>query len=179
MSNPRNIYIQDYNYSLPEEKIAKYPLANRDDSKLLVYYKGKITEDVYKNIANQLPENSLLIFNNTKVVEARLLFQKATGGVIEIFCLEPHEQYADITTAMLQKEKVFWQCLVGGASKWKSGQVLEKRIQHEEKEIILTANYIEKRTGSFIIELSWTPSNLSFAEVLHFNWRRKIFRKIL
>ncbi len=168
MSNPRNIYIQDYNYSLPEEKIAKYPLANRDDSKLLVYYKGKITEDVYKNIANQLPENSLLIFNNTKVVEARLLFQKATGGVIEIFCLEPHEQYADITTAMLQKEKVFWQCLVGGASKWKSGQVLEKRIQHEEKEIILTANYIEKRTGSFIIELSWTPSNLSFAEVLHF-----------
>ena len=168
MSNPRNISIQDYNYSLPEEKIAKYPLANRDDSKLLVYYKGKITEDVYKNIANQLPENSLLIFNNTKVVEARLLFQKATGGVIEIFCLEPHEQYADITTAMLQKEKVFWQCLVGGASKWKSGQVLEKRIQHEEKEIILTANYIEKRTGSFIIELSWTPSNLSFAEVLHF-----------
>jgi len=168
MSNPRNIYIQDYNYSLPEEKIAKYPLANRDDSKLLVYYKGKITEDIYKNIANQLPENSLLIFNNTKVVEARLLFQKATGGVIEIFCLEPHEQYADITTAMLQKEKVFWQCLVGGASKWKSGQVLEKRIQHEEKEIILTANYIEKRTGSFIIELSWTPSNLSFAEVLHF-----------
>ena len=168
MSNPRNISIQDYNYSLPEEKIAKYPLANRDDSKLLVYNKGKITEDIYKNIANQLPEDSLLIFNNTKVVEARLLFQKATGGVIEIFCLEPHEQYADITTAMLQKEKVFWQCLVGGASKWKSGQVLEKRIKHEGKEIILSASYIEKRTSSFIIELSWTPTELSFAEILHF-----------
>lgn len=168
MTNPRNISIQDYTYSLPEEKIAKYPLAKRDDSKLLVYNNGEITEDIYKNIANQLPDNSLLIFNNTKVVEARLLFQKPTGGVIEIFCLEPHEQYADITTAMLQKEKVLWQCLVGGASKWKSGQVLEKRIQHEGKEIILSTNYVEKRIGSFIIELSWTPSSLSFAEVLHF-----------
>ena len=168
MTNPRNISIQDYTYSLPEEKIAKYPLAKRDDSKLLVFNKGKITEDIYKNIANQLPEDSLLIFNNTKVVEARLLFQKSTGGVIEIFCLEPHEQYADITTAMLQKEKVLWNCLVGGASKWKSGQVLEKRTQLDGKEIILSANYIEKRTGSFIIELSWTPTHLSFAEVLHF-----------
>lgn len=168
MTNPRNISIQDYTYSLPEEKIAKYPLEKRDYSKLLVYNNGEITEDIYKNIANQLPEDSLLIFNNTKVVEARLLFQKPTGGVIEIFCLEPHEQYADITRAMLQKEKVLWQCLVGGASKWKSGQVLEKRIQHEGNEIILSASYIEKRTGSFIIELSWTPVNLSFAEVLHF-----------
>ncbi len=168
MTNPRNISIQDYRYSLPEEKIAKYPLAKRDDSKLLVYNNGEITEDIYKNIADQLPENSLLIFNNTKVVEARLLFQKSTGGVIEIFCLEPHEQYADITTAMLQKEKVLWNCLVGGASKWKSGQILEKRIQHEGTAIILSANYIEKRTGSFIIELSWIPSSLSFAEVLHF-----------
>lgn len=168
MTNPRNISIQDYTYSLPEEKIAKYPLGKRDDSKLLVYNKGEITEDIYKNIANQLPEDALLIFNNTKVVEARLLFQKSTGGVIEIFCLEPHEQYIDITTAMLQTEKVLWNCLVGGASKWKSGQVLEKRIQHEGSEIILSANYIEKRTGTFIIELSWTPTSLSFAEVLHF-----------
>ncbi len=168
MTNPRNISIQDFTYSLPEEKIAKYPLEKRDDSKLLVYNNGAISEDIYKNIANQLPEDSLLLFNNTKVVEARLLFQKPTGGVIEIFCLEPHEKYADITTAMLQKERVLWQCLVGGASKWKSGQVLEKRIQHEGMEIILAASYIEKRTGSYIIELSWTPSSLSFAEVLHF-----------
>lgn len=108
-------------------KDCKVSIGKRDDSKLLVYNNGEITEDIYKNIANQLPDNSLLIFNNTKVVEARLLFQKPTGGVIEIFCLEPHEQYADITTAMLQKEKVLWQCLVGSASKWKSGQVLEKK----------------------------------------------------
>lgn len=171
MTDPRNISIRDYAYSLPEERIAKYPLAERDASKLLIYKEGAITEDVYKNIAHYIPENALLVFNNTKVVEARLLFQKPAGGVIEIFCLEPHEQYADITTAMLQKRKVLWQCLVGGVSKWKRGQLLEKKISpdsyRDEKEIILKASYIEKRTDSFIIELSWSPAELSFAEVLH------------
>ena len=88
--------------------------------------------------------NSLLVFNDTKVVEARLLFQKPTGGVIEIFCLEPHEQYPDITTAMLQHEKVLWHCLIGGASKWKHGQILEKKINYNSKELILNASYIEK-----------------------------------
>ncbi|HMK25470.1 MAG TPA: S-adenosylmethionine:tRNA ribosyltransferase-isomerase [Chitinophagaceae bacterium] len=167
MKDPRNISIQDYTYSLPEERIAKYPLAERDASKLLIYKEGKITEDIYSRISRHIPEDSLLIFNNTKVVEARLLFQKPTGGIIEIFCLEPHEQYADITTAMLQKGKVLWQCLVGGVSKWKKGQLLEKKIRKHEKEIILKAGYIEKRTDSFIIELSWSPADLSFAEILH------------
>ncbi len=177
MTNPKNTSIHDFTYSLPEERIAKYPLAERDASKLLIYKESKIAEDVYKNITHHIPENSLLIFNNTKVVEARLLFQKPTGGVIEIFCLEPHEQYADITTAMLQKENVLWQCLVGGVSKWKTGQALEKKINIEKiasprlwrgsQEIILTANYIEKRNDSFIIELSWSPAELSFAEILH------------
>jgi S-adenosylmethionine:tRNA ribosyltransferase-isomerase len=180
MTDPRNISINDYTYSLPEERIAKYPLAERDASKLLIYKEGEITEDFYKNISQHIPENSLLVFNNTKVVAARLLFQKLTGGVIEIFCLEPHEQYADITTAMLQKRKVLWLCLVGGVSKWKNGQVLEKKIKvkeiaslrlgrgSQEKEIILHAAYIEKRAETFVIELSWTPSELSFAEVLQF-----------
>src|SRR5258705_783597 len=167
MKDPRTISIQDYTYSLPEERIAKYPLAERDASKLLIYRAGAITEDIYENIAHHIPQNSLLIFNNTKVVEARLLFQKPTGGVIEVFCLEPHEQYADITTAMLQKGKVLWQCLVGGVSKWKKGQLLEKKIRHREKEIILKAGYIETRADSFIIELSWSSADLSFAEILH------------
>lgn len=87
--------------------------------------------------------------------------------MIEIFCLEPHEQNADITTAMLQKERVYWQCLVGGASKWKKGQVLEKKIWKHDKEIILHASFAEKKSGSFIIELSWSPAVLSFAEILH------------
>ena len=142
--HPKNFSIADYTYSLPEERIANYPLAERDASKLLIYKDGNISEDIYKNIADHIPANSLLLFNDTKVIEARLLFQKPTGGVIEIFCLEPHEQYADITTAMLQQGKVYWQCLVGGASKWKHGQVLKKIIPAFEKEIILQA-FIPKK----------------------------------
>ena len=101
MTDPRTLSIKDFTYTLPEERIAKYPLAERDASKFLIYKKGNISEDVYKNIADHIPSNSLLVFNDTKVVEARLLFQKSTGGVIEIFCLEPHQQYPDITTAIL------------------------------------------------------------------------------
>lgn len=165
--HPKDISITDFTYSLPEDRIASYPLQKRDSSKLLVYKKGDIRDDTYQNIASHIPANSLLIFNNTKVVEARLLFQKPTGGVIEIFCLEPHEQYADITTAMLQRGKVYWQCLVGGASKWKHGQVLQKIVYAFNKEIILEAVYLEKRTDSFVIELSWNDPEMSFAELLH------------
>jgi S-adenosylmethionine:tRNA ribosyltransferase-isomerase len=167
MTDPRIISIQDYTYHLPEEKIAKYPLEERDSSKLLIYKDGLITNDIYRNLSSHIPEKSLLIFNNTKVVEARLLFQKPTGGIIEIFCLEPHQQYADITTAMIEKGKVLWHCLVGGASKWKPGQILEKKIDLAGNEIILLAKYVEKKTDSFIIELSWSPVELSFAEILH------------
>ncbi|MGZ8510055.1 MAG: S-adenosylmethionine:tRNA ribosyltransferase-isomerase, partial [Chitinophagaceae bacterium] len=165
--HPKNLSITDFTYSLPEDKIANYPLTQRDASKLLIYKEGKFSEDIYKNITSYIPEKSLLIFNNTKVVEARLLFQKPSGGIIEIFCLEPHEKYADITTAMLQHKKVLWQCLVGGASKWKHGQVLKKIVYAYNKEIILQAVYTEKRTDSFVIELSWTDPEMSFAELLH------------
>ncbi len=167
MTDPKNISIRDYTYSLPEERIARYPLAERDTSKLLVYKEGVITDETYRNIAAHIPEKSLLVFNNTKVVEARLLFQKPTGGVIEIFCLEPHEKYADISRAMLEKEKVLWHCLVGGASKWKPGQVLEKEIPVSGTSVLLRAAYTEKRPGTFIIELSWTPASYPFAEILH------------
>ena len=167
MTDPRTLRIKDFTYTLPEERIAKYPLAERDASKLLIYKDGNILEDTYKNIADHIPSNSLLVLNDTKVVEARLLFQKPTGGVIEIFCLEPHQQYPDITTAMLQHEKVLWHCLIGGASKWKHGQTLEKKIIHNSKELVLQAQYIEKLTDSFIVELFWNDRSLSFAEVLH------------
>lgn len=163
MQHPKNISIQDYTYALPEDRIAKYPLAERDASKLLIYKDGRVQEDLYRNLAEHIPANSFLVFNDTKVVEARLLFQKPTGGIIEVFCLEPHEQYKDITGAMLQKGKVYWHCLVGGASKWKPGQILEKEIAG----IRLQARYTEKRPGSFIIELSWSDTELCFAELLH------------
>ena len=167
MTDPKTLSIKDFTYSLPEDRIAKYPLAERDASKLLIYNEEKIEEDLYRNIAVHIPSDALLVFNDTKVVEARLLFQKPTGGVVEIFCLEPHEQYKDITTAMLQHEKVLWYCLIGGASKWKHGQVLEKKITFNSNELILNTRYIEKEIDSFLVELSWNDLSLSFAEVLH------------
>lgn len=165
--HPKNISITDYTYFLPEDRIARYPLKDRDSSKLLIYKDGLISESIYRNLAGHLPAGSLLVLNNTKVIEARLLFQKPTGGIIEIFCLEPPAVYPDITTAMLQKEKVTWLCLIGGASKWKHGQVLEKKIKHGEIVINLKASYIKKNQDSFLIELSWEPANLCFAEILH------------
>ncbi len=167
MTDPRTLSIKDFSYSLPEERIAKYPLGERHASKLLIYEEGNICEDTYRNIADHIPANSLLVFNDTKVVEARLLFQKPTGGVIEIFCLEPHHQYPDITSAMLQHEKVLWHCLIGGASKWKHGQTLEKKTAYNSNDLILNARYIEKSIDSFVVELSWNDPSLSFAEVLH------------
>lgn len=162
-----DLLVKDYTYNLPDDRIAKFPLPERDGSKLLIYHKGVIREDIYKNIDRWLPSNSLLILNDTKVIEARLLFQKQTGAVIEIFCLEPYEKYPDITTAMLQQKTVLWQCLIGGASKWKHGQVLEKKIKIGETLITLNAKYVEKKIDCFVIEFSWNENHLTFAEVLH------------
>ncbi len=163
--HPKGLSISDFTYHLPEEKIARYPLLERDASKLLIYKNGQITEDTYSHLDSHLPENSLLVFNNTKVVEARLLFTKSTGGTIEIFCLEPDERYADITSAMLQKGKVFWKCLVGGAKKWKE-EFLIKAIDNEQQNIELSAKIEEKRNDYFLIEFNWN-AGISFAELLH------------
>jgi len=165
--HPKNLKIEKFTYDLPEGKIARFPLPERDASKLLLFDQGKLSQDIYKNLAHYLPQNSLLVFNDTKVVEARLVFQKDTGGIIEIFCLEPDQQYSDITTAMLQKGKVYWQCLIGGASKWKSGQILEKKIKQEGSNFLLKAKITDRLPDCFIIELSWEPDYLSFAEMLH------------
>jgi S-adenosylmethionine:tRNA ribosyltransferase-isomerase len=165
--HPKYLSIKDYTYPLPEGRIAKYPLAERDQSKLLLYRNGQITEDVYANLASHLPANSTLIFNNTKVVEARLLFQKANGSTIEIFCLEPDERYPDITTAMLQKSKVWWKCLVGGAKKWKEGSLIHM-IRKDSAEIALTARKVEQLRDYFLIEFNWDDADLSFAEILHY-----------
>jgi len=165
--HPKNLSIHDYTYDLPEDRIAKFPLEERDASKLLIYDGSTISQDIFKNLDQHLPPNSLLVFNDSKVIEARLLFQKTTGGVIEIFCLEPLDQYGDITRAMIQKGTVLWQCLIGGASKWKRGQVLEKKIRKDHQEIILRAKYIDKAAESFVIEFSWSEDSLTFAEILH------------
>lgn len=165
--HPKELSVHDFTYELPEQKIARYPLPERDSSRLLIYKEGAIHEAIYRDIYQHLPPDSLLIFNNTKVVAARLLFQKPTGAVVEIFCLEPPPQYADMTTAMTQKGQVTWICLIGGASKWKPGQILEKKMSWNNQEIILHARYLGKEKDSFAIELSWMPESLTFAEVLH------------
>lgn len=164
--HPKDLRIEDFTYLLPDEHIAKYPLAERDASKLLIYGGGNISEDVYRNIAEHLPRESLMIFNQTKVVHARLLFKKDTGGVIEVFCLSPHEQYADVHTAMLQKGKVLWECMIGGASKWKHGLVLQ--LTNEEPRFTLSASIAERLPGSYVVALEWDDEQLTFAEVLHF-----------
>ena len=167
--HPENIFIKDYTYELTEERIAKYPLPQRDESKLLIYKNGKIEENNYYNLDKYIPSNSLLVFNNTKVVEARLIFQKSSGSVIELFCLEPAEEYPDITTAMMQKKKVLWKCLIGGAKKWKDESLIKmiKMIESDSKEVELVAKKIKKLTDDFLIEFSWNDASLSFAEILH------------
>jgi len=164
--HPKDLQIKDFSYHLPEDRIAKYPLANRDESKLLIYKDKQISKSTYRQIATEIPENSLLVFNNTKVIEARILFQKESGAIIEIFCLEPDDQYPDITTAMLQKGKVFWKCLVGGAKKWKEKQIL-KHIQIAGNTIILRAERKEQIADYNLIEFNWDDISISFAEILH------------
>lgn len=165
MEHPKHIRIEEYTYELPDECIARHPLEVRDASRLLVYNRGMISEDIYRNIAQHLPAGTTLVFNQTKVVHARLLFKKPTGGIIEAFCLEPHHQYADIQTAMLQRGKVWWNCMIGGASKWKQGMTLS--LMHQHPDFTLQASIIDRQSGSFTLELSWDTEH-TFAEILHY-----------
>ena len=163
--HPKNLRIENYTYNLPEERIARYPLEERDASKLLIYDNGTIAEDIYKNIAAHIPSGTLMVFNQTKVVNARLLFKKPSGSVIEVFCLAPGAAYADIQTAMLQKQKVEWECLVGGAGKWKQGMVLH--LINDNPHFTLSARIVARNPSAFILSLEWDNDQLSFAEVLH------------
>jgi S-adenosylmethionine:tRNA ribosyltransferase-isomerase len=159
------IFIKDFDYLLPNERIAEHPLDIRDDSKLLVYQNQNIITEKFKNLPAHLPETTTLVLNNTRVIEARILFQKPTGGMIEIFCLEPSDDKPH-TEALNEREKIRWNCLIGGASKWKHGDVLSKEIIIENKKILLQARYVDKKEDFFIIEFSWQPS-FAFVEVLH------------
>jgi S-adenosylmethionine:tRNA ribosyltransferase-isomerase len=165
MTNPREISIQDFNYSLPEEKIALHPLPERDASKLLIYKNGDITEDVYSNIAEHIPQNSLLVFNNTKVINARLRFKKSSGGMIEIFCLEPYDLVNEYSSIMNKTGTVRWKCLVGGAAKWKEGE-LEKQLTIDNVQLTIKAQLVEKLADAFVVEFSWMPASYSFAEMI-------------
>jgi len=163
--HPKDISILDYTYDLPEDKIGVYPIAERQNAKLLIYQKGILQEDQYKNITDYLPENNLLVFNDTRVIQARLLFQKATGAAIEIFCLEPCDTINEYNVLMAKKESIQWKCLIGGASKWKEGNLIKEIIVQGEK-VTLEAQLIEKIKDAYIVTFSWKPAHYSFAEII-------------
>ena len=160
-----DISIKDFTYHLPDDKIALHPLEQRDASKLLLYKDGEIREDVFKNIADHLPNDSLLVFNDTKVINARLTFFKTTGARIEIFCLEPYEAVNEYSSVMNKTASVKWKCFVGGAAKWKD-ELLEKEIIVDKQQVILKAEKLQTEGEAYIIQFSWEPHEYSFAAIL-------------
>lgn len=158
----KNISIDEFDYPLPEDRIAKYPLSERDASKLLVLKDGKIQDSQFKHIGDFLPPKALLVFNETKVIRARLQFQKETGSHIEIFCLEPEKDYQ---VAFSSASPVRWKCLVGNSKRWKDG-LLSMPLSVNGQEVTLSAKRMEKNDQYSEIEFSWNPSEISFASIL-------------
>ena len=157
----QEVQIKDFTYDLPNDRIAKYPLEERDLSKLLVYQNGNITEDIYKNLDQHISENALFIFNNSKVIQARLHFKNANGGNIEIFCLEPSGEDAEPSSAMIKKQSVAWECLIGRLDRWKEDQIFIKT-----NDCTLQAEIVKRNGNLFTVQFSWQPEDLCFAEVL-------------
>ncbi len=156
------IYIADYNYPLPDERIAKYPLAERDHSKLLVYRNGQVSEDVFYHVGDYIAPDSLLIYNNTRVIQARLEFHKATGARIEIFCLEPIAPH-DYQLSLGSTTGCTWKCMVGNVKKWHD-ESLELRV--ESLGVTLRAYKEQTMGNTFAIRFEWNGDNISFAEIL-------------
>lgn len=160
----QEIRIEDYNYSLPDERIAKFPLPKRDESKLLLYRNGEISESIFKHITDYLPQNSLMVFNNTRVIQARLLFQKETGARIEIFCLDPIEPH-DYALIFQETRRCSWTCLVGNLKKWKEG-TLSKTIFIKDQSVVLTADKKKSHGDTHLIEFTWDNETYTFADIL-------------
>jgi len=160
----KHIQIAEYNYPLPDERIAKFPLAERDHSKLLVYNKGAVSHDIFYNLPNYLPKGALMVYNNTKVIQARLHFNKETGALIEVFCLEPI-QPNDYVLNFQQTKHCAWLCLVGNLKKWKEGS-LRKEIDVKGKKIVLKATRGEMHGTSHWIDFDWNDDSITFADIL-------------
>gem|GEM_PF-5287607 len=163
--NPQNISILDYTYELPNERIAMHPLKQRDASKLLLYKNGAIEETVFSSISAHIPNDALLVTNNSKVINARIIFQKSSGAKIEIFCLEPLGNIKEYQTVMATTGVSQWKCLVGGAAKWKE-EFLEKTIEVNAAPVQLNAKLIGRKEDAYHVEFSWQPAYYSFAEVI-------------
>ena len=162
--NPKHIHISEYNYPLPDERIAKFPLPVRDQSKLLVYRHGEVTEDTFTSLPEYLPKGSLMIFNNTKVIQARLHFRKETGALIEVFCLEPI-QPNDYVLNFQQTEHAAWLCMIGNLKKWKDG-TLKREMTVKGFPITLTATRGECKGTSHWVDFAWNNPEVTFADIL-------------
>lgn len=160
----KHIHIKDYNYSLPDERIAKFPLAQRDHSKLLLYKHGEVSEDVFYNIPNHLPDGALMVFNNTKVIQARLHFRKSTGALIEVFLLEPYLP-ADYEQMFQTTGSCSWLCMIGNLKKWK-GETLRRTFDVKGREVTLCAERREDVGKSYRVDFTWDDNTVSFAELL-------------
>lgn len=161
--NVKTIRIEDYDYPLPDERIAKYPLAERDSSKLLVYRHGEVSEDRFTSLPTYLPKGALMVFNNTRVIQARLHFRKETGALIEVFCLEPlaPREYASMFVAV---GSCSWICMVGNLKKWKEG-ALERTINVNGTTCTLTATRVATHGANHEVRFDW-DGGFTFAEVL-------------
>ena len=159
----KEIHISDYNYELADERIAKFPVAQRDHSKLLIYDKGEVGEDVFYNLPKHLPQHALMVFNNTKVIQARLHFRKETGALIEVFLLEPSEP-ADYEQMFQRRERCSWLCLVGNLKKWKEG-TLCRRLDVRGQKLEVKATRKGEVGTSQLIEFEWS-GGVSFADII-------------
>lgn len=162
--DPKHIRISKFNYPLPDERIAKFPLPVRDQSKLLLYRHGEVTEDIFTSLPDYLPANSLMIFNNTKVIQARLHFHKETGALIEVFCLEP-VQPNDYALNFQQTEHAAWLCMIGNLKKWKEG-ALKREITVKGKPLTLTAERGACHGTSHWVDFRWNNPEITFADIL-------------
>jgi len=161
--HPKELQIESFNYHLPEKSIAVYPLENRDESKLLFFKNGKVNHLSFKELSAALPNNSLLILNDTKVFHARLFFKKETGGMIEIFCLNPHfpSSHAEIFES---NTECIWQCYVGNAKKWKQGP-LTINFEFEGKQHTCLAEFVEKLEDTYLVKFTWDAPHLNFLKL--------------
>jgi len=164
MEDTKHIHISDYNYNLPDERIAKFPLPVRDQSKLLVYRNGEISETRFTSLPDYVEPGTLMIFNNTKVIQARLHFRKETGALIEIFCLEPI-QPNDYALNFQQTEHAAWLCMIGNLKKWKEG-TLTRRMTVKGQDITLAATRGEARGTSHWVDFTWDNPSVTFADIL-------------
>ncbi len=162
--NLETIYIDDYNYSLPDERIAKYPLPQRDASKLLVYKNGAISESVFSKLSAFMPQNALMLYNNTRVIQARLEFFKTTGARIEVFCLEPIAP-RDYAMALASSNTCVWKCMVGNLKKWKEGS-LTKKLHVGQLCFDLHAELLETDANTHNVRFSWDNADVCFADIL-------------